>query len=200
MALYTESRNWQQAPHHHCKKEGVISRALKVIDRAPAEVPPDAGAEERNRATTITENPRQDWNALDFSGQGMKSLSTTLFQYEFLCKLYLDHNKLTRLAPVIGQLRHLTHLDISFNQIAELPEEIGMLVNLQELLVFDNGLQTLPFTMGNLFRLEILGIEGNPLEDNLKEHIMLHGTSSLITMIRENDQSKILYKFLGNPL
>ena len=75
----------------------------------------------------------------------------------------------------------------------ELPEEIGMLVNLQELLVFENGLQTLPYTIGNLFRLEMLGVEGNPLEEQIKEHIMLHGTNSLITMIRENDQCKILF-------
>ena len=165
------------------------------MDQVPAEEIPNQGAEERNRATTVAENARQDWNALDFSGQGMKSLSPMLFQYEFLHKLYLDHNKLTRLDPSLGQLRHLSHLDISFNQIMELPEEIGMLVNLQELLVFDNGLQTLPYTIGNLFRLEMLGVEGNPLEEQIKEHIMLHGTNSLITMIRENDQCKILFFF-----
>ena len=200
MALYAESRTSQQAPHHHCKKDGMISRVQKAMDQVPAEEIPNQGAEERNRATTVAENARQDWNALDFSGQGMKSLSPMLFQYEFLHKLYLDHNKLTRLDPSIGQLRHLSHLDISFNQIMELPEEIGMLVNLQELLVFDNGLQTLPYTIGNLFRLEMLGVEGNPLEEQIKEHIMLHGTNSLITMIRENDQCKILFFHLLMPL
>ena len=156
------------------------------MDPAPSEETPEEAAEERNRATTISENSRQDWNALDFSGQGMRALSPMLFQYDFLSKLFLDHNRLTRLDPIIGQLRKLTHLDISNNQIMELPEEIGMLVNLKELLFFDNNIQTLPAQIGHLFKLEMLGIDGNPLEEDIREVIMHHGTKTLVTQFRED--------------
>ena len=190
LQLAAESRQAQTAPHHHCKKDGVISRLQKPMDQVPSEEIPEEEAEERNRATTISENSRQDWNALDFSGQQMRALSPMLFQYDFLSKLFLDHNKLTRLDPVIGQLRNLTHLDISSNQIMELPEEIGMLVNLNELLVFENILQTLPVQIGHLFKLEMLGIDGNPIEEEIRDVVMHHGTKALVTQFREDYSRK----------
>lgn len=186
MQLAAESRQAQSAPHHHCKKEGVISRVSKAVEQTPTEETAEEGEEERNRATTVGEISRQDWDALDCSGQGMRAISTSIFAYKFLKKLYLDHNRLSRLDPIVGHLRNLTHLDISNNQIMELPEEIGMLVNLKELLVFDNNLQTLPYEVGYLFKLETLGIDGNPLDEDLKEHIVHHGTKSLVTHLREH--------------
>lgn len=190
MQLAAESRQAHTAPHHHCKKDGVISRVNKAVDQSPTEEKPEEREEERNRARAVGEVSRQDWNALDCSGQGMRALSTYIFAYSFLNKLYLDHNRLTRLDPIIGQLRRLTHLDISNNQIMELPEEIGMLVNLKEFLVFDNNLQTLPYELGHLFRLEILGIDGNPLDEDMREHIVHHGTKSLVAHLREHAARK----------
>jgi len=146
----------------------------------------------------VSETSRQDWNSLDFSGQGLRALAPALFKYDFLTKLYLDHNKLQRLDPIISSLRKLTHLDISNNQIMELPQEIGMLVNLKELLVFDNHLRTLPYEIGHLFRLEILGIEGNPLDEDYKEIIVQNtqnGTKSLVTQLREHAGRKHLSAF-----
>ena len=186
MQLAAESRQAQSAPHHHCKKEGVISRVSKAVEQTPIEEAAEEVEEERNRAITVGEISRQDWDALDCSGQGMRAISTSIFAYKFLKKLYLDHNRLSRLDPIIGHLRNLTHLDISNNQIMELPEEIGMLVNLKELLVFDNNLQTLPYGVGYLFKLETLGVDGNPLDEDLKEHIIHQGTKSLVTYLREN--------------
>lgn len=186
LLLAAESRQAHSAPHHHCKKEGNVSRVQKSLDQGPSEDLPEEREEERNRAMAINETSRQDWNSLDFSGQGLRALVPALFAYDFLTKLYLDHNKIQRLDPAIAGLRKLTHLDISNNQIMELPQEIGMLVNLKELLVIDNELRTLPYELGHLFRLEMLGIEGNPLDEDYRDIIINHGTKSLVTQLREH--------------
>lgn len=191
LQLAAESRQAQSQPNHHAKKDGVVSLKSRVNDQAAVEEVLDDGEDDRNRAISNIENSRQDWNALDLSGQGLRALSRSLFMYEFLTKLFLDDNRLPVLDPIIGQLRRLTHLDVSHNDIRDLPEEIGMLVNLKELLAFDNRLSTLPREIGNLFKLETLGIEGNPkLDDELKERIMQDGTKGLITYIRENAERK----------
>lgn len=164
------------------------------MDQVPSEEQPEeTAAEERNRATAVSENPRQDWTGLDFSGQHMKALSPMLFRYDFLSKLYLDHNDLERLDPAIGQLRNLTHFDISNNSIRELPEEIGMLVNLRELLIFDNKLHTLPVQLGHLFKLEMLGIEGNSIIEEIRDIVMHQGTKALVTQFREHYPRKKLH-------
>lgn len=194
LQLAAESRQAQSQPNHHAKKDGVVSLKSKVIDQAPVEEAPEDGEDDRSCAPTNAENSRQDWNALDLSGQGLRALSRSLFMYDFLTKLFLDDNRLPVLDPVIGQLRRLTHLDVSHNDIRYLPEEIGMLVDLKELLAFDNRLETLPREIGNLFKLETLGIEGNSkLDDELKERIMRDGTKGLITYIRETAERKKLY-------
>lgn len=131
---------------------------------------------------------RQDWDAMDLSGQGLRALSPSLFSdYMFLGKLYIDNNRLTHLHPAIGQLRNLTHLDASNNDLHDIPEEIGMLVNLKYLLLFDNNITLLPYEVGHLFKLEVLGIEGNPLDERLKEEIVQNGTKALVTTLRENN-------------
>ena len=191
LQLAAESRQAQSQPNHHAKKDGMAALKSRVIDQAPVDELPEDGDDDRGRVVISTANSRQDWNALDLSGQGLRALSRSLFTYEFLTKLYLDDNRLPVLDPAIGRLRKLTHLDISHNDIRDLPEEIGMLVNLKELLTFDNRLETLPREIGNLFKLDTLGIEGNPkLDDELKERIMRDGTKGLITYIRETAERK----------
>lgn len=148
---------------------------------------------ERNRTTTKGEVRRQDWDAMDLSGQGLRALSPSLFlDYMFLGKLFIDNNKLTRLHPAVGHLRHLAHLDASNNQLVEIPAEIGMLVNMKSLLLFDNNIRSLPFEIGYLYNLETLGIEGNPLEERLKEEIVQNGTKALVTHLREDMTGKTL--------
>jgi len=191
LQLAEKSRETRSIPNHHAKKDGVVSLKSRAIDQAPAEEALEEGDEERTRAAANADTARQDWNALDLSGQGLKALSGSLFRYEFLTKLFLDDNQLSSLGPVVGQLRRLTHLDISHNQIRELPEEIGMLVNLRELLAFHNGLQTLPDEIGYLFKLETLGIDGNPLDNSLRERIMRDGTKGLISHVRETAEGEI---------
>ena len=199
-SLANQSRQSQAASHHHCKKEGNVSRVQKALDQVSSEDVPEEREEERNRAVAISDRSRQDWNSLDFSGQGLRALAPALFAYNFLTRLYLDHNRLQRLDPAIAALRQLTLLDLSNNHIMELPQEIGMLVNLKELLVIDNELHALPCEIGHLFRLEVLAIEGNHLDDELKDAIMMNGTKSVITQLRETSGRKYIHSSIPSHL
>ena len=191
LQLVAEARQSVSNPHHHCKKEGVTRVSRGLADVSSEDPPVEDEHVERNRTTTKGEVRRQDWDAMDLSGQGLRALSSSLFlDYMFLGKLYIDNNKLTRLSPGIGHLRHLTHLDASNNQLMEIPGEIGMLVNLKSLLLFDNNIRLLPFEVGYLYNLETLGIEGNPLEEDLKDEIVQNGTKALVTHLRENMAGK----------
>src|SRR3569833_2830661 len=146
----------------------------------------DDETEDMRRPTAIEKpNERQDWHNLDLSGQGLRALSPALFRYNFLVEMYIGSNRLTSLPPAIGELRQLRHLEASYNQISELPPELGMCTFLKRLLLFNNQLRTLPCELGSLHLLEVLGIEGNPLEPELKNEIMERGTKSLITFLRE---------------
>ncbi|ROW16049.1 hypothetical protein VPNG_02501 [Cytospora leucostoma] len=128
---------------------------------------------------------RQDWFNLDLSGQGMRNLAPPLFHYTFLKELYLAANKLSQIPAEFGQLRSLTLLDLSHNQITDIPPEMGMCTSLKQLFLFDNQIRTLPYELGSLFNLEALGIEGNPLDQDMKQELMDKGTKSLIGLLRE---------------
>ncbi|KAL9043172.1 MAG: hypothetical protein Q9180_000052 [Flavoplaca navasiana] len=185
--LANEARAAASTPHHHCRKEGVSRVSKGPVESSPEHSPRPGDEEERNRATTTGEIRRQDWDAMDLSGQGLRALSPSLFcHYMFLGKLFIDNNRLTSLHPSLGQLRSLTHLDASNNQLMEVPEEIGMLVNLTSLLLFHNKITSLPNEIGYLFKLEMLGIEGNPLDEDLMEEIIRRGSRALVTQLREN--------------
>ncbi|PSR83349.1 Endonuclease/exonuclease/phosphatase [Coniella lustricola] len=133
---------------------------------------------------------RQEWFNMDMSGQGVRHLSPDLFDhYAFLKELYLASNKLSHIPAALGQLRKLTLLELSHNQITEVPPELGMCTSLKQLFLFDNQIQTLPYEMGSLFNLDVLGIEGNPLDAELKQELMEKGTKSLISFLRE--QAKV---------
>ncbi|KAL8973164.1 MAG: hypothetical protein Q9183_000127 [Haloplaca sp. 2 TL-2023] len=187
LQLATDARAAASTPHHHCRKEGVSRVNKGAAEPSPENSPKVGNDEERNRATSKGEISRQDWNAMDLSGQGLRALSPSLFcDYRFLAKLFVDNNRLTRLDPSLGGLKSLTHLDASNNQLTEIPEEIGMLVNLKQLLLFDNNIHSLPSEIGYLYKLEMLGVEGNPLDDDLKEEIMRKGSKALITHLREH--------------
>ncbi|KAF2121950.1 glucose-repressible alcohol dehydrogenase-like protein transcriptional effector [Lophiotrema nucula] len=145
--------------------------------------------EERNRPSApLAEDAKENhiWTILDFGGQNLKVITTALFQYKFLTKLYLNSNKLQILPTAIGKLRNLTHLDLSLNDLRFLPPEIGMLTNLKELHLVDNHLDTLPYELGALYQLEMLAIEGNPLPDDIKNIVVESGTTELIKYFREN--------------
>lgn len=182
LQLAAESRQ-ASSPHYYARAVAQQTKGLQLSSNQNEQN--ENGTEERNRATAIKDQRRQDWMSLDFGGQGLRALSNGLFHYVFLDKLYLNHNKLKSLPSSIGQLKNLTHLDVSSNELTEIPEEIGMLTNLKKLLLFDNNLQTLPYEMGYLYQLDTLGIEGNPLTDVLKSRIMQEGTKSLVKYLKE---------------
>lgn len=182
LQLAAESRQ-ANSPHYYAR---VMAQQSKGIQIMPSQTDTQGnGFDGRNGTTKGKLGSRQGWNALDFGGQGLRAMSTSLFSYSFLEKLYLNHNKLKALPPAIGQLRKLTHLDLSGNDLTELPEEIGMLSSLKKLYLFDNNIRTLPYEMGYLYRLDTLGIEGNPLNEALKSQIMKDGTTALIKYLKE---------------
>ena len=186
LQLFNESRQGLREPHRHCREHAAVRLLSKVGSEIHDEVRVEEGGEERNRASVTDVIRRQDWDALDFSGQGLKALSPPVFtQFTFLRRLFLDHNMLQRLDPAVGHLRVLSYLDISGNQITKIPPEIGMLVNLRTLLMFENHVSTFPTEIGHLYKLHMLGIKGNPIEPEIEAHIADHGTQSFIEHMRE---------------
>ncbi|KAF2174740.1 hypothetical protein K469DRAFT_613413 [Zopfia rhizophila CBS 207.26] len=178
------TQSHSHARNHPSTNKGVVAGTSNGVQK-------EAEKEERNRPAAVrTEDSKENhiWTVLDLGGQNLKVLTTALFQYTFMTKLYLNCNKLSFIPSAIGRLRHLNHLDLSLNELRLLPPEVGMLVNLRQLLLFDNHLDHLPYEMGSLYQLEMLGIEGNPLPDELKSIIVEHGTVELIKHFRENAQ------------
>lgn len=129
---------------------------------------------------------KTSWTTIDMGGMNLKNISPELFRYSFLTTLYIPHNALTSLPPLLSKLKHLTLLDASSNKLTSLPTEIGLITSLKDLLLFDNHLSSLPPELGTLFNLETLGIEGNPLPDQLRELIQKDGTSALINYLRDS--------------
>jgi CCR4-NOT transcription complex subunit 6 len=186
-------------PHHHARQAAILNKNSSAnvtvaggvnpnsynppVSQNRKDGPPADVAELKNSNGEVE---RQDWKALDLGGQGLHALSNALFSYTFLDKLYINHNKITRLPPAIGKLKLLQLLDASNNQLTELPPELGMLTNLKQLLVFDNKLSVLPYELGALHKLEVIGVEGNPLQDAYKSILIKEGTRSLIVNLRDN--------------
>ncbi|KAK9476781.1 Endonuclease/exonuclease/phosphatase [Lipomyces japonicus] len=199
------------SPHHHARAAAAISRGsappagLSLHDLSnsllsngsnSSLMPKNFGGHTRLDSADVDglqvpvierpEKTRQDWAALDMSGQGLRNLSPALFNYDFLDKLYLNHNRLNTLPPAICKLKHLTILDISGNLLSAIPPEIGLAIGLKMLLLFDNNVSVLPWEMGQLFQLELLGIEGNPLPETTKSVMAKDGTRGVIIDLRDN--------------
>ncbi|KNE95645.1 hypothetical protein PSTG_11010 [Puccinia striiformis f. sp. tritici PST-78] len=134
----------------------------------------------------LNNNNNTGWTTVDMGGLKLKSLSESLFSYDFLTTLYIPHNSLTSLSPLIARLNSLTILDVSSNKLTSLPAELGMITTLQHLFVFDNHLTSLPPELGSLHQLEELGVEGNPLTDSLLSTIQKEGTASLVAYLRDS--------------
>ncbi|KAF7562829.1 hypothetical protein G7046_g1298 [Stylonectria norvegica] len=179
----------QQQPHYYARLKASENRGIggppPVGLRAQADNEEDDGVDRRRPWAAEKETTRQDWHNMDMSGQGLRNLALELFSYRFLNELYIASNKLSRLPKEIGELRQLRHLDASYNQISELPPELGMCTYLKQLLLFNNNVQELPYELGSLHLLETIGLEGNPLDTNLKQELMEKGTKSIINALRE---------------
>ena len=132
--------------------------------------------------------PESSWYSLDMGGVNIKNLPSNsgLFSFTFLINLYLNHNTLSSVPPEISKLRHLELLDLSGNNLTSLPPELGMLTQLKELYIFDNHLTTLPMELGSLHQLQTMGIEGNPLDAQLKALLQKEGTAALVSFLRDS--------------
>ncbi|KAK9462530.1 Endonuclease/exonuclease/phosphatase [Lipomyces oligophaga] len=193
-------------PHYHARFSASMSRSSQPTGNGVWHSRTDSTDPDSTRADTgmppgtsntisisygrdgkiIEQAARQDWHELDMGGQGLRNLSAALFNYQFLDKLYINHNRLTLLPGAISKLGQLSVLDISGNLISSLPAEIGLLKSLKMLLMIDNHIQTLPPEMGTLYNLEILGIEGNPIPESLKMLMSQEGTRGVIAYLRDN--------------
>jgi CCR4-NOT transcription complex subunit 6 len=181
---WAEEARANASPHHQARTVAQVSKQLNLGVSQPANE--ENQEEDRNRPVAVSNGSRQGWTAIDLGGQGLRALSDALFRYEFLHKLYLNHNNLDHLPRAIGRLKSLEELDASGNQLRELPAEIGMLTNLERLMLVDNHLRTLPFELGHLYKLVALAVEGNPLnEDDIKHRIMRTGTREVIEYLRD---------------
>lgn len=177
-------------PHHYARTSPNVNKQVVAATLQQGTARKEDEKNEKTRPGHANNQvAKQIWQSLDFGGQGLKSISPSLFRYPFLEKLYFNNNKLNWLTPHIGQLRCLTFLDLSQNHLEALPAEIGMLTNLKTLYLFDNQLETLPPEMGALYQLEVLGIEGNPLNDGIKTMVAEAGTGELIRYLREQASS-----------
>jgi CCR4-NOT transcription complex subunit 6 len=180
----------------------VTELAMQIVQQHHRQTQPYRGP---NRGAAIMQNPQQKneqleeerqrrinedinkqfWTALDLSGQGICHVTPKLFNYNFLQKLYLNHNKLMVVPSSITKLTQLKVLDLSDNMLNELPPELGQLFSLRYLFVFDNKIQSLPYEFGSLFQLEVLGVEGNPINEQTREILAKEGTRGVIIDLRE---------------
>ncbi|PVU92120.1 hypothetical protein BB561_004030 [Smittium simulii] len=138
-----------------------------------------------NNSSEQASSIKYGWDAIDLGGMGLRSLSNELFNYNFLVKLYINHNQLTFLPSSISKLKNLEVLDASGNQITSIPSQIGLCCKLKELLLFDNRITELPFELGTLYQLETLGLEGNPTSEPTRSLLQKKGTRVVIEYLRD---------------
>ncbi|KAI0814325.1 glucose-repressible alcohol dehydrogenase transcriptional effector [Xylaria sp. FL0064] len=178
----------QHQQHYYARTKASENKGIGPLASTNTNETVEGEVEDRGRPVNFDKAlDRQDWLMLDMSGQGLKNVSPPLFdQYQFLTEVYLSSNQLTSLPPAIGQLRSLRLLDVSHNQLTHLPPELGMCTPLRQLLLFNNQIRDIPYELGALHFLELLGIHGNPLDNEIKTKIMEEGTKEFINYLKEN--------------
>ena len=138
-------------------------------------------------AEDVANGKKSKWTELEITARSIRNLSPTLWQLDFLTALFLNDNNLTKIPPEISRLAQLKHLDLSSNKLRSLPSELGDLVTLRELLLCNNNLRVLPNELGKLFQLQTLGLQGNPLpQDVLSVNAEQNGTAKLLSFMLDN--------------
>lgn len=180
---YEKLKNSGDRVHYYARTAPHVARLMAASSSASSKTDEETRVERRRAG----DEPEGDnvWQAIDFGGQGLKCMATSLFRYKFLQKIYFNHNKLSWLPVQIGEMRNLTSLDLSWNELYQLPQEIGMLTNLKELRLFENKLSDLPYEIGSLYQLEFIGLEGNPMRPDYMERLYEKGTQDLVKYLRE---------------
>lgn len=172
------------SPHHHARAAAAMARNTPMSSSVTITDPNDPTKLFSNGKSG--EEEEQIWTSLDMGGMGLKNISPIICNYVFLTALYINHNNLAYLSPNLSHLKNLKILDASGNKLSMLPPELGLLSNLRELLLFDNKIVSLPSEFGNLYQLETLGLEGNPIQSEIKNILIKEGTQALILSLREN--------------
>ncbi|KAL0088828.1 Endonuclease/exonuclease/phosphatase [Phycomyces blakesleeanus] len=198
---YAQLSRQSSSPHHHARAAAAMARSAPVTSTVTIVDPnnpakpfingtntkkPDDGNRTTSVAASTAADPNQTWTTLDLGGMGLKNIAPALCQYTFLTALFLNHNNVTYLTPTISKLVNLRTLDVSGNKLTAIPPELGLLIQLRELLLFDNNLVTLPSELGTLYNLETLGLEGNPMDAEIKNLLMKEGSQAVIISLREN--------------
>lgn len=189
---YAQISRQSSSPHHHARAAAAMARNTPLSSTVTITDPNDPHKHfngSRNKSTSEGDEG-QVWTSLDMGGMGLKNIAPTICNYTFLTALYINHNSLTYLMPSLSKLSNLKTLDVSGNKLTMLPPELGLLSNLRELLLFDNNIVSLPTEFGNLYQLETLGLEGNPIQADLKNILLKEGTQALIISLRENAPGK----------
>jgi CCR4-NOT transcription complex subunit 6 len=195
VSLQHQERDWNMSLPRARNAQGTSKS--QVVNASLATNDIDKEERQRPGAESTAKPKDQIWTELDMGGNHLRVMTPFLFEYDFLTKLYFNNNKLKHVPKQISRLRGLKVLDLSINDISSLPPTIGMLVNLKELLLFDNHLRTLPDEVGNLFQCHLLGLAGNPLDEEYKSILMEQDSVALIKYLRENAQRKSLQS-VGN--
>lgn len=90
-------------------------------------------------------------------------LPDATFRLGFLRELYLSHNALLELPDAIGDLALLEELDVQANQLAALPPSISRLASLRLLRLDRNQIRVLPDEIGAISTLQDLFVKSNQL-------------------------------------
>lgn len=173
---------------HHLRDQNTGTPTLLLQHKKLSQfnIDEDDETEHRMTAPKNTKFDDQLWHAIDFSNLQIFNISSNLFKYTFLTRLYLNGNSLTSLPPQIKSLVNLRVLDLSHNRLTALPKELGLCYQLKYLYVFDNQITTLPWEFGSLFNLQFLGCEGNPLDRQLLKILAEKSVTGLIFYLRDN--------------
>ena len=187
-------------PNMHKAQGSVSDRTDASADDPPREGTPSGNGHPSSTAGPVANGspvmaprptatrPKEEglWTTLDMGGMRLKNLGAPLFKLSYLTTLYANHNQISSLSPAIAQLRNIGHLDLSANLLTTLPPELGMLTSLRELLLFDNQLENLPPQLGTLHQLVMIGLEGNPIQQNYRAILQKDGTQALIAYLRDS--------------
>jgi len=111
----------------------------------------------------INKEHYQEIRALNFDGNGLKTLPARIGNLTNLQVLFLNDNQLTALPKALTNLTNLQTLSLANNQFTALPEALTNLTNLQTLDLDGNQLTTLPEALGNLTNLRVLDLRNNQL-------------------------------------
>ena len=183
----------QPQPHYYARIKATENKGIGALPSSgDGTNSSDQDGEDRRRPWS-TEQKRQNWMNLDMSGQGLRRLSSPIFDYYFLQKVYLVSNNLSELPAAIGQLRQLRILNVSYNQLTELPDEVGMCTFLKQLLAFNNRISQVSSALGSLHNLNVLGLEGNPLDQETSTMLMERGTKAFIQHLKETSPGRFCF-------